>query len=36
VFYERPYKIETLGWLLETANINLVQVVPSPADETAI
>jgi dCMP deaminase len=36
VFYERPYKIETLAWLLETAKINLVQVIAPPADETGL
>lgn len=36
VFYERPYKIETLTWLMDTARINLVQVVPPPSDETIV
>jgi dCMP deaminase len=33
VFYERPYKLETLGWLLDQAVIELVQVIPPAAEE---
>ena len=33
VFYEKPYKLETLAWLMETARLNLVQVTPPSADE---
>ncbi len=35
VFYERPYKLDTLGWLLDQASIELVQVIPPPPDESA-
>jgi dCMP deaminase len=34
VFYERPYKLDTLGWLLDQASIELVQVIPPPPDES--
>jgi dCMP deaminase len=36
VFYERPYKLDTLGWLLDQASIELVQVIPPAADEAAV
>jgi dCMP deaminase len=36
VFYERPYKLDTLGWLLDQASIELVQVIPPSADETRV
>lgn len=29
VFFEKPYKLETLTWLLDEANIALEQVTPS-------
>jgi len=35
VFYERPYKLDTLGWLLASARIDLVQIVPPASDEVA-
>ena len=34
VFYERPYKLDTLGWLLDQASVELVQVIPPPPDES--
>ena len=36
VFYERPYKLETLGWLLDQARIELVQVIPPSTDEIPV
>jgi dCMP deaminase len=34
VFYEHPYKLDTLGWLLDQASIELVQVIPPLPDES--
>ncbi len=36
VFYERPYKLDTLGWLLDQASIELVQVISHTADESPV
>jgi dCMP deaminase len=33
VFYQRPYKLETLSWLMENARIGLVQVPAQAPDE---
>ena len=34
VFYDQPYKIDTLAWLLKDARIELAQVAPALRDET--